>query len=57
MKVYVVIKSSDIPNRETNMELVQIDCVKATEDGALERIKELALKGYRGADFREVWYS
>jgi len=57
MKVYIVIKSSDIPNRDDcpNRELVEIDCVKATLDGTLERIKELAISGYRGADYRESW--
>ena len=59
MKVYIVVKSSYVHNLEDepNNELVEIDCVKATRDGALERIKELAVKGYRGADYREVWYS
>lgn len=57
MKVFVVIKDSDIPNRydEPHRELVEIDCVKATRDGALERIKELAISGWRTADYREVW--
>lgn len=57
MKVYIVIKSSDTPNAYDNpsRELVEIDCVRVTLDGALERIKELAVKGVMGAGYREAW--
>jgi len=57
MKVYIVIKDSDVPNHDDcpNRELVEIDCVKATRDGALKRISELAILGYRCADYREAW--
>lgn len=57
MKVFVVIKDSEIPNRDDcpNRELVEIDCVKSTLNGALERIRELTVSGYRCADYRESW--
>lgn len=57
MKVFLVIKNCQWPDDELNRELVEFDCVKATLDGALERIKELAVDGHRGADFREIWFT
>ena len=53
MQVYVIIKDTEIPNYHDcpNREYVLIDCIRSSENQALERISELAKEGYRNADF------
>ena len=53
MQVYVVIKDKEIPNPYDlpNNDYVMIDCIRASEDSARERLSELAREGYRNADY------
>lgn len=53
MKIYLIIKASYTPNPDDcpNIEYVLIDCVRASEDAARERLGELAREGYRNCDY------
>lgn len=55
MIVYVVYKDKDIPNPYDlpNNEYLLVDCVRATEDAARQRLCELAMSGYRNCDYKE----
>ncbi len=53
MQIYVVIKDYEIPNRYDlpNDKYILIDCIRATEDSARERLRELVREGCRNCDY------